>query len=220
LDLLLRRLARLCPSSIIRAFADDTAIVIDDFFKHARLIRTIFQDFGAISGMELNIPKTVIVRLWPQDLCALQDTNASELPEWVSVEVTTASTYLGYTAGPGKGDSSWQKANQKFRDRVGLWGSQHLGLQYAALTYNVYAVSVLAYVAQLEEPPDSTYSIEAWGLTKSAVGPSPNWASAEDFWNLSRCYGQARSFHSVSVMAWASKIRVATFQRIRRPNAV
>jgi hypothetical protein len=79
-------------------------------------------------------------------------THATLIREWVGVEVTAASAYLGYATGPGKGDSSWQKANNKFRDRVCLWGSQHLGLQYAAMTYNVYAVSVLMYVAQLEEP--------------------------------------------------------------------
>jgi hypothetical protein len=178
----------------------------------------IFQDFGAISGMKLNLPKTVIIPLWPQDVSAIKNKILVVAPDWAAVEVAGSSIYLGFATGPRKGDSSWQKANLKFENRICLWGSQALGLQYAAMTYNIYAVPVLAYVAQLEEPPADTYRIEECGLAKSAKGPF-KWASKDDLWYLKECYGQARSFHSVRVMAWASKVRVATLENMRRRGA-
>ena len=77
---------------------------------------------------------------------------------------------------------------------------------------------MLAYVAQLEESPADTYRIREHGLAKSAKGPF-KWASKEDLWNLKESYGQARSFHSVAVMVWASKSRVATLENMRKRGA-
>ena len=68
-----------------------------------------------------------------------------------------------------------------------MWKSESLGWQYSAAAYNTYAVTVLSYLAQLEDPPAETYSLEAIALRRAAVGPG-NWASQEDLWHLRECY--------------------------------
>ena len=62
-DLLLRTLQRLHPNSLTRAFADDTAMVIANFMGEGFGIMKLFQEFGALSGLELNLPKTSLIPL-------------------------------------------------------------------------------------------------------------------------------------------------------------
>jgi hypothetical protein len=40
---------------IARAFADDTAVVVTDYSKSIAAISNDFRQFGAISGLELNL---------------------------------------------------------------------------------------------------------------------------------------------------------------------
>ena len=67
-DLLLRRLASMFPGELLRAFADDTAMVVKDWWAISTSLASVFTKFGAISGVDLNIPKTVIIPLWPTQL--------------------------------------------------------------------------------------------------------------------------------------------------------
>ena len=60
---------------------------------------------------------------------------------------------LAFYVGPGKRDSSWKAPMKKFRERVGMWKDQPLGLFWDARVYNMFAISTLTYVAQLEDPP-------------------------------------------------------------------
>ena len=59
------------------------------------------------------------------------------------MDVSAAGRYLGFMTEPDEGSSSWTKANLRYEERVGLWGSQGLSLQYSAMTCNVFAISVL-----------------------------------------------------------------------------
>ena len=58
MDLLLRELTARFPRSCLRAFADDTAMVTHDFLAEGAEIINVFNEFAAISGLELNLPKT------------------------------------------------------------------------------------------------------------------------------------------------------------------
>ena len=64
-DLLLRMLrARLGPDVCIRAFADDVGIVLTDVRSQLPLLARALREFGSISGMHINLPKTVGIPLW------------------------------------------------------------------------------------------------------------------------------------------------------------
>ena len=63
-DLLLRRLKNRLPQALVRAFADDTGVVVPDFASYAPTIMSIFQEFAKISNLALNLSKTVLIPLW------------------------------------------------------------------------------------------------------------------------------------------------------------
>ena len=60
-DLLLRRLNRVFPSAISRAWADDLAMIIPKGKGCLGQLSSFFRDFYRVSGLRLNIPKTALV---------------------------------------------------------------------------------------------------------------------------------------------------------------
>ena len=157
-DILLRRLERLfgtesngdSPSAMTRAYADDTAMVVEDFFEMGPAILQTFDEFETFSGLQLNMRKTLVVPLWEHT--AESVTAALALPSlirWQRANVHRVGVYLGFEVGPGRTDAMWQKHCQKYRSRVGMWESVALGLQFTARAYNTFAVTVLSYLWQL-----------------------------------------------------------------------
>ena len=63
-DLMLRRLQRHFPTSCARAWADDLAMILPTAEEHLHNLQCFFQDFGSMSGLHLNIGKTMIVPLF------------------------------------------------------------------------------------------------------------------------------------------------------------
>ena len=168
-DLLLRRLTRLFPDATFRAFADDIGAVFKNIVGDARMIMEVFKQFGAASGLDLNFPKTVVIPLWDElEPNAKQEMTAKD-SSWSGVEFREVATYLGFVIGPGKGDSSWDKACRKYFQRVWLWSAQKQGLHISIYAYNTLAISVLSFLAQLEEPPTEVLDTELMMLRKRRV---------------------------------------------------
>ena len=64
-DVLLIRLEKVLAGEdeVARAFADDTAVVVQDYTKTIGTLANLFQDYASISCLELNIDKTVFIPL-------------------------------------------------------------------------------------------------------------------------------------------------------------
>ena len=129
-------------------------------------------------------------------------------PEWSGVCLADCAKYLGFFTGRGKGEKSWDKPMLKYGEAAEQWCKQALGLQYAALAYNTFAMSVLSFVCQLERPPARLLDKEKAVLRKVVVGPG-EWAIPSDLWFLKENFSQARSFRCVEILAFASQVRVA-----------
>jgi len=94
IDILLRRLHRLFPQSIARAYADDNAMVVWDFPREGSGIIAVYKEFGLFSGLQVNIPKTVIIPLWASSITSIARTLiADSMPEWSSVQVAYSAPY-------------------------------------------------------------------------------------------------------------------------------
>ena len=117
-DLLLRRLTRLFPGTVFRAFADDIGAVFNDIIADADKIMEVFKQYGDASGLELNFPKTIVVPLWEGRETDARVESVKQNKRWENVDFRSAAVYLGFALGPGKGDSSWDKASRKFTQRV------------------------------------------------------------------------------------------------------
>ena len=113
------------------------------------------QVFGAVSGLHLKTAKCVVIPLDGGTLEAFSNNLGTHIPEWRHMWVTHSAKYLGLKVGPAKGDTSWNEPAVKFLARCEQWVGQPLGLQYSSAAYNIFAISTLGYVTQLEAvPPD------------------------------------------------------------------
>ena len=207
-DALLRRLESRFPDCCIRAYADDNAMVVTDFLRDGRALLAIYKEFEAVSNLKLNLPKTVLIPLWP---CKMQEWKGNvlhdALPEWCRCDVATWSRYLGFAVGPGRDNHSWDKPLEKYRERAKLWSQQHLGMHYAAHSYNAFTLPTLSFVWQLENVPEYAFQEEDRILRSLTKGPG-KWRISSDLYHLHQHFGQARSFKSVEHVALAAKLRL------------
>ncbi len=150
MDVLLRILHARLPEDTIRAFADDIGAVITDLPGSIEILERTFQEFAGMSGLELNIKKTICIPLWEEGL-----DEAKEILgrcSWKGMKIAHSATYLGFVQGPDKQGKSWDKPIQKFSKRCNSWKAHGAGLFFSTTAYNTFACPVLSYVAQLEVP--------------------------------------------------------------------
>ena len=209
-EVLLDKIEQHCPGTLARCYADDTALVVNNFWGEAPILEWLFREFSQISGLHLNLKKCVIMPLDEGDLDTFRGRLHLQLPAWKDMEISHSGKYLGFYVGPDKGNKSWEDPTDKFLRRCKLWEKQGTGLHYQTVAYNTFALSTLTYVAQLERPPTSTLQAELQGLRKVIKGPA-RWAEPEDLWRLKEHYGQAISCKSLSHTATAAQLRVGTW---------
>ena len=58
-----RRLEEVVPTSLVRAFADDAAMVVNDFFEVLGLIEQIVDEYAAISCMDISDGPRILAHL-------------------------------------------------------------------------------------------------------------------------------------------------------------
>jgi len=218
-DILLRRLDQMIRNGVIRAFADDIGMVVEDFFRDGRIAQTVFTEFATMSGLELNLPKTVAIPLWPKGTSDIQRMIAQGDFFWDHIHISNTGKYLGFSSGPGKGTSSWDAPTLKYLGRTRRWQEIGAGTQFATLAYNTFAFSTLGFVSQLESPPPSTLSAEQQGLRNMLPGPG-NWFCSEDAFFFKEGYGQARSFHSLGIVSSSAKLRIVHMHNTARSEGL
>lgn len=210
IDLLLRRLHRTIPNITITAFADDIATTFPDSDSALLILADTFHQFASISGMELNKPKTEFIPLWIHDTHTIHTYLAHNIPYFNGINIATAARYLGIYIGPTSSGQSWHKPLAKYLQRARLWGQQGIGLYHATICYQLFALSTLTFVSQLEYPPPQAQTIEQQALRLSTPGPA-HWILPDDLYHLKQL-GQRRNFPSLTQLSIAAKHRVATWE--------
>ena len=214
-DLLLRRLSRMLPSCLTRAFADDVAMAIPDVSIAFPVLIPLFQDFARISGLELNVGKSVCIPLWLESLADIRVAMAREYSPWSALAVESFGVYLGIAIGPGSAGRSWDKPLLKYGLRIAHLLTQGPGLHAIILAYHALALSVLMFVGQLEAPPAAALEAERAALVQLVPGPHA-WilpADPPEFHNL-EALGQSRSFHSLVLSCRAAQARVVRYENV------
>ena len=130
------------------------------------------------------------------------------IPSWASVQFSYHARYLGFILGPEAGDKSWKDPTAKFLQRALAWSDRQIGLHCTMTCYNVFALSVLTYIAQLLPPPPlQTLSIEKVATQSIAPGPT-NWMSNTDLIWLQHLTGHPRSLASLALTCKSAQTRV------------
>ena len=190
-----------------RAFADDVGVVLGDARWQLPKLVEVLKMFEAVSRLQINVQKTVGIPLWPAEDGEASELIGSTVPEWSQLPVATSAVYLGCLIGPGKKGREWSRAMTKYWDRILAWQWNSLGLHFAAVVYNTYVASTLAFIGQFANPDAELLRLEAAGLRRAAPGPG-SWATPMDLWHLKECYGLAQSFTSIAEVSEAAKLRV------------
>ena len=219
-DILLRRISRtLEEKGLTRAFADDTAAVLKNFFESMPVVAGLFGEYARISGLYLNYSKTVVIPLWlPREKeykeigKMLKDLGDG----WDQVLVRSCAKYLGFLVGPGRNDEVWTKPAGKWQSRAKCWGGPGVGLQYNALLYNVFCASVMTFLSQMEPVPDHIHKQELHTMLHLAKGPTA-WANASDLWRMGEECSIGRSFHCIRARGQAAMLRTYYFENWERP---
>jgi len=214
-DTLLRKIKRSVPDATLRAYADDIALVSSKVREDAGLIMGIFNQFGAISGLHLNLAKVFVVPLGDARYEEIKRDMELATPSWGRCAYRGFAEYLGFFLGPDKQDRSWRKAVKKYEDRAKGWRDAGVGLYYTILYYNVYLFSVLTFIAQLEAPPDSFPAAEKKALNRLIKGPG-GWMDPGDFKYLRRGLLFPIEIRDLGVAAKAAKLRVLHQEGYRR----
>ena len=207
IDLFLRRLSRHLPTAKIRAFADDIAVVLPNLQEDLPKVARLFAGIGHVAGLQLNIPKCVLMPLWPVQHDQVRRHLCISAQEFASITISECGTYLGIVIGPGAGQSSWKKPLAKYLETAKAWGAQGLGLQYGALAYTTYVLPILSFVAQVCPIPEEAYKMEAKALRYMVPGPY-QWCLPVDLFYLNPLYGQPRAFPRLADTVQAAQARV------------
>ncbi len=96
-----------------------------------------------ISGLGLNLRKTVFVPLRDEDAETLRSELEWLCPGWGATPIRLCADYVGFCLGPEAGERHWAKALAKLAKRAAAWGALGLGLHYNTLACNIYVASVL-----------------------------------------------------------------------------
>ena len=209
-DVLLRRIQCRVPDGLIRAYADDTALVHKRIWSVLPDIELIFGDFQRISGLALNIDKTVFVPLSNDSLENVREKLIRSTPLWGCMTIARCAKYLGFIVGPGRGDSTWDAPVGKFTSRARLWGGLGLGTLNTILAYRVFVLSTLLFICQLDPLPAQVLEAEVISLRRLFRGPH-GWTSPAVLKSL-KWLGFPAEIPDLASIAVAAKARVVLLE--------
>ena len=217
MDLLLRTFEVAIPGRAPhRAFADDTGLLLTDVHAQLPVLATHMGQFAAISGMDLNIRKTVAIPLWQTDLEEARKLLLSLVPSWEGLQVAKWGLYLGCAIGPGSPEHAWDVPLKRVRQRTPSWPWAELGLHFAIMAYNTYISSSFSFVGQFAHPSAEVLKLEEWAIGKAAPGPfgiqETGWATKEDMFNLKATAAMPIAFRSLAVVARAAQSRLYAWE--------
>ena len=211
MDGLLRIITRKVAGAKVKAFADDTAVVLRSLKEDLPRLHVIFWRLERATGLQLNMRKCVLIPLGDRGPMAVRAYLERSGSPWLGVKVSTHGKYLGFEVGPERGTRSWAKPVEIAWDRIHLWDWSQLGLFFATQVWNVMVLSLFSFVSQLERPPQEVLAAETALLRKAAPGVG-EWCRQSELHRLRRAYGFAGEYKDIASTAKAAQLRVVRFE--------
>ena len=202
-DPLLEVLGRKLSKRGVRAFADDTALLLFDLLSLTIVIR-VFRDFARASGLELNLSKTVLV---DGGFNSIQDWLLLQSTRWRGVRVVPRARYLGVLVGPCIPSAvQFEACHEKFLKACRYWSPLPLSISLRCLVMRCYLLPILLYVAQFFPlPPDVLKSVRCRVLNfvQGVVYSSHNWLTC-----LTYKFRLPLDVPDIELMAQAAVLRI------------
>ena len=207
-DILLRIIKkRMGNQGVARAFADDTAMALKNIGDLNYLLE-IFDDYGDISNLRLNLAKTVVIPLFlPQNWLEARRIVLGTVPRTELMKITLSAMYLGVHLGPEGFLQGWQAPIAKFTERINKWGSIFLGVLGDTKTYKIFCFSVLQFYLQFYELPEGITNLEKKASARIFKGPG-KWISEADIAALYSQLGAPFSLPRARDTSLATRLRL------------
>ena len=205
-DVLLRKIADDFPEGAVRAFADDTAMIIDDVADLSRVL-DLFAQYGAFSNLKLNLKKTVVIPLYSSNLNAERLVQSQRDPRIGELKWEYAAKYLGVYVGPEAEGVAWDEALAKFSLRSKRWSQLGLGAVLGVKMYNTFVQSVLSFLCQFFHPPDKVLTEESSAVRRLLPGPR-GWCKVQEILHLKDWHHFPMQPHSLATTSLAAKVRL------------
>ena len=188
-DCIIRALAEyLGPEEMIRAYADDIAIVARCFKDACLKLAPVFQCIQKCSCLSLNPKKCVAVPLWSLgDVSGdLREWLRLHVPEWENLVIASHGKYLGFFIGPGAVNKEWDKVAKKVLEASSYVRGLGKPKFFAFSIFHMFGYSQLQFVAQLRAPSKAMRRVELQTIRDLIGGPGL-WAPSELFFHLKAC---------------------------------
>ena len=211
-DVLLRKLARQVPTAVIRAYADDIAIVLRKCHNNIGVLEHIFYEYGVIAGLRLNHGKCVWIPLTLKSKEESRQELSDFAPSWSCFSIEGHATYLGFAVGPNRGQHSWDKALQKMLDRARVWRAIGCGMLISINAYRMYIFPLACFLLQLENLPPAWSNIERQLCTSLFPGPR-GWMIPQVLCSL-KDLGFPAELPDATAISTASKCRVFRWENL------
>ena len=154
IDPLIRALTSriITPPSLLSAYADDLAIVLNDLFRQLPFVIEVLRYWARASALHLNVPKCTVVPLWRAALDEVRGRLRRAIPWFAACAVEHHARYLGIALGPGAQHHLWEGALARFAAAASRVRLADRGLATKFLQFSAYATSTLAYKLQFHAP--------------------------------------------------------------------
>ena len=210
-DGLLRMVPQISPNTVTRMFADDTAMVLQDYASELSRLDGIFKELAAATHLQLNVAKCVLIPLCEIEHTEMRRNITTVAPSLDGMAIKDHGKYLGYFVGPGKTNKTWMSALAKAELQVRAWSWAPLGLFFAATVWNTFILPILGFAAQLEAPPAQIQQHILRMLRRAAHGPG-QWFRTEDVLHLKRGFNFTTEFKDIRDTAKAAMFRVTNLE--------
>ena len=175
-DVLLRRISRLLPHTILRAYADDLAMVLPRGHQELCTLEKIFTEYMCVSRLRLHHGKSVWISLSGKPHAKVREDISRCAPAWSGFTIADRAKYLGFMMGPARQSHSWTSALQKMQDRAKLWRAIGGGIMVGMCAYRMYIFPLASFLIQLEGLPSNWEAIERSLCNTLFPGPR-GWAT-------------------------------------------
>ena len=120
-DCINRHLATLIGiNDLLLAYADDLALVIEQFSDHGVTLAEAFDFISSICALRLNANKCVCIPLCNIDRWYSYQHYLSSIPSWCDFNIKDHGKYLGFFVGPGALSCEWDNIGKKMTE-VASW---------------------------------------------------------------------------------------------------
>ena len=159
-DVLIRRVRRLLPAVLIRAYADDIALMLGRGPLDCGLLEVIFAEYAHVSCLRLHHGKSIIVPLSLAPHDQVRAAVASAAATWGAFTVAGHAKYLGFYLGPTRGSLIWDTVFAKMQERASVWRKIGGGMLVSVAAYRMYILPLAGFLAQLEDLPPRWKPVE------------------------------------------------------------